>query len=59
MQDAIRLKPFQREFLKAVEDDRIDTVILSGPRSLGKTFLLGKILTRAMTPGDPLHVAWA
>ena len=28
---------------------------LSGPRRLGKTFLAGHVLARAMTPGDKLH----
>ena len=51
---AERLKPFQREFLAAVEDERYDTIALSGPRGLGKTFIAAKLLTRALTPGDSL-----
>ena len=51
----IKLKPFQIEFEKAVEDERWDTVVLSGPRSLGKTFSAARILMRCLTPGDTLH----
>ena len=49
------LRPFQRRFLKAVEDPAYDTVGLSGPRGLGKTYIAARVLARAMTPGDPLH----
>ena len=51
---AEKLKPFQKEFLAAVEDERYDTIALSGPRGLGKTFIAAKLLTRALTPGDSL-----
>ena len=51
----MKLLPFQREFLAAVANPKYDTVVLSGPRSLGKTFIAGKVLERCMTPGDPLH----
>ena len=50
-----KLRPFQRQFVKAVESLAYDTVALSGPRGLGKTFLAGYVLARAMTPGDKLH----
>ncbi len=50
----MKLKPFQKEFERAVEDPRFDIAAISGPRSLGKTFILGRLLARAMTPGDPL-----
>ena len=53
----IKLKPFQREFLRAVENPAFDTVCLSGPRGLGKTFLAAKVLERCLTPGDPLFQA--
>ena len=49
------LLPFQNRFIRAVENPRYDTVALTGPRGLGKTFLAGHILARAMTPGDVLH----
>ena len=51
----VTLRPFQREFEKAVENPDYDTVAISGPRGLGKTFLAARILTRCMTPGDVLH----
>ena len=50
-----QLRPFQRQFVKAVESPAHDTVALSGQRGLGKTFLAGHVLARAMTPGDKLH----
>ena len=34
------LRPFQRRFIKAVESDAYDVVALSGPRALGKTYLV-------------------
>ena len=49
----MKLKPFQLEFEKAVENDAYDTH--SGPRSLGKTFMAAHNLTRCLTPGDMLH----
>ena len=51
----MKLLPFQRQFLAAVANPKYDTVVLSGPRSLGKTFIAGKVLEHCMTPGDPLH----
>ncbi|MCY4557104.1 MAG: hypothetical protein OXF79_12140 [Chloroflexi bacterium] len=51
----VRLLPFQREFLAAVENPAYDTVALSGPRGLSKTFLAAQVLIRCLTPGDPLH----
>ena len=50
-----KLLPFQREFLKAVENPIYDTVAISGPRTLGKTFIAAQVLIRCMTPGDSLH----
>ena len=50
-----KLLPFQKEFLKAVENPRYDTVAISGPRTLGKTFIAAQVLIRCMTPGDSLH----
>ena len=51
----IKLRKFQRDFIRAVEDPKYDTVAISGPRSLGKTFIAAWVLTRCMTPGDVLH----
>ena len=50
----MQLKPFQRQFEAAVENDAYDTVVLSGPRTLGKTFMAARILARCLTPGDSL-----
>ena len=50
-----KLLPFQREFIKAVENPKYDTVAISGPRTLGKTFIAAQVLIRCMTPGDSLH----
>ena len=41
--------------MNAVENPNYDTVCISGPRALGKTFMAGHVLSRAMTPGDPLN----
>ena len=46
---------FQKDFIKAVENPAYDTVAISGPRSLGKTFISAHVLIRCMTPGDVLH----
>ena len=43
----MQLKPFQREFEAAVENDAYDTTVLTGPRTLGKTFMAARILTTA------------
>ena len=51
----LKLKPFQRQFERAVENPMYDTCAMSGPRSLGKTYIAARILTRCMTPGDVLH----
>ena len=53
------LRPFQRRFLSAALAPRIDTAVLSLPRGNGKTWLAARILTRCLTPGDPLHVPGA
>ena len=52
----MKLRPFQREFIEAVESPKYDTVCLSAPRSAGKTSLAGHVLARCLTPGDPLNV---
>lgn len=50
------LRPFQREFVRRALAPRIDTAALSIPRGNGKSWLAAHLLTRALTPGDPLHV---
>ena len=51
------LRPFQRQFLRRALAPGIDTAALSLPRGNGKSWLAAHVLTRALTPGDPLHVA--
>ena len=48
--------PYQRRFLRAVDDPRWRTVAASWPRGAGKTTCAGYIVARALTPGDPLFV---
>ena len=50
------LRPFQREFVRRALAPKVDTAVLSIPRGGGKTWLAAHLLTRAMTPGDELHV---
>ena len=49
--------PFQKRFIRAVDDPRYRTVAASWPRGCGKTTCAGYIVSRALTPGDPLYVA--
>ena len=50
----MKLLPFQKEFEKAVLNPEFDTIALSGPRSLGKSFLAARVLEGCLTPGHPL-----
>ena len=50
------LRPFQRDFVRRALSPRVDTAILSIPRGNGKSWLAAHLLTRALTPGDALHV---
>ena len=50
----VELRPFQRRFLSRALAPGVDTACYSLPRGNGKSFLAGHILTRALTPGDPL-----
>ena len=54
-----KLRPFQRQFLRAALRADVDTAALSIPRGNGKSWLAAHILARALTPGDALHVAGA
>ena len=49
------LRPFQRRFLRGALAPGIDTAAASLPRGNGKSFLAAHLLTRCLTPGDPLH----
>ena len=53
------LRPFQRDFVRRALSPRVDTAVLSMPRGNGKTWLAAHLLTRALTPGDDLHVPGA
>ena len=51
----MKLLGFQANFVAAVENPAFDTVVMSGPRGFGKTFILAHVLSRALTPGDSLY----
>lgn len=53
---AATLRPFQRHFIRRALAPGIDTAALSLPRGNGKSWLAAHLLTRALTPGDALHV---
>ena len=55
----MKLRPFQTGFLRRALDPDTDTAALSIPRGNGKSWLAAHVLTRCMTPGDPLHVPGA
>ena len=48
------LRHWQRRFLAGATAPGIDTAALSGPRGLGKSALAGHLVTRILTPTDPL-----
>ena len=50
------LRSFQRRFVRAALQPEVDTAALSLPRGNGKSWLAAYLLTRALTPGDVLHV---
>ena len=54
--DMEQLRPFQRRFVKGATAPGIDTGTLSLPRGNGKSWLAAHLLTRGLTPGDPLHL---
>ena len=56
---ALDLRPFQRRFLRRALGPDVDTACLSLPRGNGKSRLAAHVLTRCLTPGDPLFVAAA
>ena len=51
----MRLRPFQQKFVTGATAPGIDTGVLSLARGNGKSWLAAHILTRCLTPGDPLH----
>ena len=52
----MKLRPFQREFIRHATAPGIDTAALSLPRGNGKSALAGYLVTRIMDPDDPLFV---
>ena len=52
----IELREFQREFIAGATADGVDTAVLSTPRGNGKSSLAGHLVTRILTPADPLFV---
>ena len=55
----IDLRSFQKRFLSAALAPGVDSAALSLPRGNGKSTLAAHILTRCLTPGDPLNVPGA
>ena len=55
----LKLRPFQRPIVKAVENPAYDVVAVSIPRANGKTTLAAHLIERALTPGDKLFVRGA
>ena len=55
----LKLRPFQRRAVKALESGRYHTVVMSLPRSQGKSTLAAELCWRALTPGDALFVEGA
>ena len=50
----LKLKPFQRRFLKGALDPAVDVAALSIPRGNGKSALAGELLSRVLDPSDDL-----
>ena len=50
----LKLKPFQRRFIKGALDPAVDVACLSLPRGNGKSALAGDLLSRVLDPGDSL-----
>ena len=57
MQDTLRLRPFQKAFIKQVENDAVSICALSVPRGNGKSTLCGWIAARIMEPTDAMFRA--
>lgn len=50
----MKLRPFQREFLRGALDPAVDCAALSLPRANGKTTLAAHLVSRIMDPDDEL-----
>ena len=55
----MELRVFQKRFIRGAFAPGIDCACLSVPRGNGKSWLAGHLLTRCMSPGDPLHQSGA
>ena len=53
----LKLKPFQRRFIKGALDPAVDVAALSIPRGNGKSALAGDLLSRVLDPEDDLFRA--
>ena len=51
------LRTFQKRFIRGALAPGVDVSALSIPRGNGKSWLAAHLLTRALTPGDDLHVS--
>ena len=51
----MKLRNFQKRFIKGAFAPGIDTAVLSVPRGNGKSCLAAHILARCLTPCDPMH----
>ena len=51
----MNLRPFQQRFIRGAFAPGIDTAVLSIARGNGKSCLAAHILTRCLSPGDPMH----
>lgn len=51
----LKLRPFQRRAVKALESGRYDVIVMSLPRAQGKSSLAAELCYRALTPGDVLY----
>ena len=50
----MKLRAFQRAFIRGATAPGIDTAALSVPRGNGKSWLAAHLLARVLTPGDDL-----
>ena len=53
----LKLKPFQKRFMRGVLDPAVDVAALSIPRGNGKSALAGDLLARVLDPADSLFRA--
>ena len=55
MGEGLKLRAFQRQFLRRSTAPGIDTSAISLPRANGKTFSCSRIVAQALTPWDKLY----